>query len=80
MLAISLAIIMGDTLNDIMITPYHIETVQEASTHASQPALMGARGIATASSRDGTIMINSGGSGYKMVRTTHSDEGEQNQH
>ena len=69
----------GDALNDIMVSPYHIETVQEASTHASQPALMEARGIATAPSRDGTILINSGGAGYKMVRKTHSDEGPQNQ-
>ena len=64
----------GDALNDVLISPYHIETVQEASTVASQPALMEARGIASASSRDGTIMINSGGAGYKMVSTTHSEE------
>ena len=64
----------GDTLNDVLISPYHIETVQEASTVTSQPALMEARGIASASSRDGTIMINSGGVGYNMVRKTHSEE------
>ena len=63
----------GDTLNDLLISPYHLEAVQEASTHASQPSLMESRGIASQSSRDGSIMINSGGSGYKMVRKTHSD-------
>ena len=69
----------GDTLNDLLISPCHIETIQEASTYTSQPALMEARGIASASSRDGTIMINSGGAGYKMVRKTHSEEGHRNQ-
>ena len=66
----------GDALNDVMISPYHIETVQEASTVASQPALFEARGVKSVSSRDGTIMINSGGAGYKMARKTHSDENQ----
>ena len=47
----------GDALNDVLVSPYHIETVQEASTVASQPALFEARGIRSVSSRDGTIMI-----------------------
>ena len=62
-----------DALNDVLASPYHIETIQEASTVASQPALFESRGIESVSSRDCSIMINSGGAGHKMVRKTHSE-------
>ena len=58
----------GDALNDVLVSPYHCETIQEASTVASQPALFEARGIKPMSSSDGKIMINSGGAGHKMSR------------
>ena len=52
---------------------WHICCIQEAFSESVQSPLFDARGIQSEVSRDRTIMINSGGSGYKMIRKTHSE-------
>ena len=62
---------MDDTVNGLATQPFHIGCVQEAFAESVQYPLFDSRGIEASVSRDRTIMINSGGGGWTMVRTCH---------
>ena len=63
---------LTDTVNDLTCQNSHMCCIQEAFSESAQSPLFDARGIQSEVSRDRTIMINSGGSGYKTNRKTHS--------
>ena len=56
---------LDDTHNDLAGQPFHIGCVQEAFAESVQYPLFDSRGLESSVSRDRTIMINSGGGGWK---------------
>ena len=69
----------GDCLNDLSASPWHVVGIQEAEATSVQQALYDSRGIKSISSRDRCIMINAGGSWYKMARKVHEDDTRENE-
>ena len=67
---------MNDTHNDLAAQPFHIGCVHEAFAESVQYPLFDSRGIESSVSRDRTIMINSGGGGWNMIRKCHDENYE----
>ena len=67
---------MDDTVNDLAMQPFHIGCVQEAFAESVQYPLFDSRGIESSVSRNRTIMINSGGGGWKLIRKCHDPDYE----
>ena len=64
---------MGDALNDLLASQFHIACLQEATMLAGQHSLFEARGIKSTVSRDRVSMINAGGTGLKVIRKCHKE-------
>ena len=56
-------------MNDVMAQTWHVCCIQEAFSESVQHPLFDSRGLESEVSRDRAIMLNSGGSGYNMIRT-----------
>ena len=68
--------VLGDTLNDVIASQFHISCLQEASgaVTSSFPSLLYAsRGIQSVSSKSLVSMINAGGTGTKVIKKCHDE-------
>ena len=63
-----------DTVNDLLATPFHVACVQEAEAYCVQPQMFDARAIHSVCSRDRSTMVNAGGTCFKTIRKTYSEE------
>ena len=65
--------VAGDTLSDLIASQFHIACIQ-AEALCGQQLLFESRGIKSLSSADKRSMINSGGTGIKVIRRCYSSD------